>query len=299
MKPSLPLNNKIKKFIFFIFIVILSNKLYANIEVIDDAGYVVSLDKPAQRVITLSPGLTELVYAAGGSEKIIATVSYSDFPEQAKSLPRIGNSNSLDIEQILILRPDLIIAWKSGNSVRQIEQLKNLNLKIYVSEPLKFSDIPDTIKVLGDLMSTQDLAQKNAQKFIKKYDELKQDYQKDLINTPKRTFIQIWDNPVMSVNSEHLISQVISFCGGYNIFSDALSLTYSPDIESILKQDPEIILSTQMDPSSSWLERWYQWPYLTAVKNDQLYNINPDHLVRHTPRILLGIETICQLIHSK
>ncbi|MCU7836836.1 MAG: cobalamin-binding protein [gamma proteobacterium symbiont of Taylorina sp.] len=279
------------------FFLIMSSYSYAQIEVIDDTGQLVSLEKPAQIVISLSPGLTELIYAAGGSDKIKAAVSYSDFPEQAKQLPRIGNYDALDIEQILQIKPDLIIAWKSGNPVNQIAQLQKFGLNIYISEPLHFNDIPETIKKLGKLMGSDTIAQKNTDEFIRQLNALKKQYTPLNLNKKKTTFIQIWNNPLMSINDKHLISKVISFCGGHNIFSQAASLTYSPDIESVLKSNPEIIIATGMAKQSGlWLKRWQQWPYLSAVKNKRLYSVNPDHLVRHTPRILSGIKEVCELI---
>jgi len=265
------------------------------IRVVDDSGSPVILDKAAIKVISLSPGLTELVVAAGGLDKLQAVVSYSDFPLQVKNLPQAGSYNALDIEKILILQPDLIIAWQSGNPKHQVEQLKKLGLKVYISEPDDFMDIPDTLLRLGKLMATEKTAQKNAAQFIEQFEQLKKKYQ---IKKNKSVFIQIWDKPLMSVNQQHLISKVITLCGGKNIFDNAMSLTLSPSVESILEKNPDIIIATGMaDISTQWLNRWRQWPFLKAVKNKQLYAVIAEHLVRHTPRILLGIDEVCQLIH--
>lgn len=299
--------NKLKIYLaaFFVFlpvfyIVTLSTPVLAQIQVQDDSGQTVILKQPARKVISLSPGLTELIYAAGGAEQIKAVVSYSDFPEQAKKLPQVGSYNTLDIEKILILQPDLVIAWKSGNPKHQIKQLKKLGLTVYISEPKDFMDIPVTLKIFGQLMATETIAEQNADKFIKQFDQLRHTYQKNNNKAAKRTFIQIWNNPIMSVNGHHLISKVITFCGGNNIFAQTKGLTSSPSIESILAQDPEIIIATGMaDTSQTWLNRWQQWPFLSAVKNHRLYAVNPDHLVRHTPRILQGIKAVCQLINAE
>ncbi len=278
----------------------MSSYCYAGIEVYDDTNQLVSLEKPAQTIISLSPGITELIYAAGGENKIKAAVSYSNYPRQAKKLPRVGSYDALDIEQILQLNPDLIVAWNSGNPKSQVTQLKKLGFKVYISEPNTFKKIPETIKKLGKLMNTDNIANKSAESFNTQFDFLKKQYKSINHKAEKTTFIQIWNNPIMSINGQHLISKVISFCGGDNIFSHAKSLTYSPDIESILKYNPEVIIATGMaEQSQTWLKRWQQWPYLSAVKNKQLYSVNPDHLVRHTPRILLGIQEICQLIQPQ
>ncbi len=283
-------------FIVLLILVISMHTAAAQIQVEDDTGQIVILQHSAKHVIALSPGLTELVYAAGGGHYIKGVVSYSDYPEQAKQLPHVGSYNSLDLEQILLLQPDLIVAWKSGNPAHQIEQLKKLGLTVYISEPHDFSDIPKTIRKLGKLMATEAIAEQQASDFIQQLNQLKQTYQNS--NEPQRTFIQIWNKPVMSVNQEHLISKVISLCGGENIFAKAKTLTTTPAIESVLAQDPQIIIATGMaDSSKKWLQRWQQWPFLSAVKQHRLYATNPDHLVRHTPRILLGIKEVCELIN--
>jgi len=276
---------------------IFSHSAMAQIQVQDDSGLIITLKQPATRVISLSPGITELIYAAGGARYIQGVVSFSDYPEAAKKLPQIGSYNALDMENILILQPDLVIAWKSGNPQHQIQQLKKLGLTVYISEPGDFMDIPRTIMQLGRLMATENDAEHSARAFTDQFEQLKQTYKSKKKEQPKRTFIQIWNNPVMSVNQEHLISKVISLCGGENIFAKTIGLTNSPTIESILQQDPEIIIATGMAESSAiWLERWQQWPFLNAVKNNRLYAVNPNLLVRHTPRILQGINEVCQLI---
>ena len=195
------------------------------------------------------------------------------------------------------MNPELIFAWESGNITSQLEQLKKLGFKIYMSEPNNFNDIAETIKKIGKLIGTEKIAENNSAEFVKQLNTLKLQYKPIALKDRKSTFIQIWDKPIMSINDEHLIAKVINFCGGKNIFSAAGSLTYKPDIESILKHNPDIIIATGMaNISKTWLKRWEQWPYLAAVKNKRLYSVNPDHLVRHTPRILLGIKEVCQLI---
>lgn len=272
---------------------------FSQINITDDSGQILSLKQPAQRIISLSPGSTELVFAAGAGVHLIGVVSYSDYPIQAKSIPRIGSYDSLDIERILALQPDLVIAWNSGNPDHQIKQLQALGLQVYVSEPRDFKHIPATIRKFGQLMGTQAIADKSATQFEEQFKRLKKKYSADTPKAKVRTFIQIWNNPLMSVNGEHLISKVITFCGGENIFFDAKTLTSTPSIEAILAQNPQVIIATGMAESSKqWLQRWQQWPFISAVKNKRLYAANPDHLVRHTPRILLGIEEVCTKLQN-
>lgn len=282
-------------FIIFCYLAV-STPVWAQVQVVDDSGQIITLKQPAKTIISLSPGLTELISSAGGLPLLKGVVSYSDYPEAAKQLPQVGSYNALDIEKILVMQPDLVIAWQSGNPKHQVEQLKKLGLTVYISEPNDFMDIPVTIKKLGKLMATEEIAKKNAESFIRQFEALKQTYPNN--KNKQSIFIQIWNNPVMSVNEKHLISKVITFCGGSNIFAKAKGLTLEPSIESILENNPKIIIATGMaDTSKAWLKRWEQWGFLDAVKNKRLYATNPDHLVRHTPRIILGIKDICRIIN--
>ncbi len=269
-----------------------------SIQVVDDSGTTIVLNQPAKKIITLSPGLAELVASAGGLEHIIGVVSHSDFPEDIKILPQVGNYNALDIEKIVLLQPDLIIAWKSGTAKHQIEQLKRIGFTVYISEPETFMDIPNTLVKLGQLMATESLAQKSVTQFMSHFEQLKRKQASYKGKKRKSVFIQIWNQPLMTVNQHHLISKVIQFCGGKNIFAKVFSLTATPSMESILEKNPDIIIATGgKDTLQHWLNRWRQWDFMNAVKNKQLYTVSPDYLVRHTPRILQGIEEVCLIIH--
>jgi iron complex transport system substrate-binding protein len=283
--------------LFFLFILAAQSCLSANqlISVIDDEGNKITLNQPARRIISLSPGITELLYAAGGGDFIKGVVSFSNYPSEATKLPEVGSYNALDLEKILVLNPDLVIAWKSGNPSLQIKKLKKLGLQVYLSEPVELTDIPLSLQKLGQLMGTEKAAGYSAAAFKSRFDLLKSTYSS--VKEPSRVFIQIWDNPVMSVSGKHLISKVITLCGGENIFTQYPGLTLNPDVETVLQNDPQVIIATGMaETGQQWLTRWKQWDYLDAVKNQRLYSVNPDLLVRHTPRILDGMEEVCDLL---
>lgn len=290
--------NIINRTLLCIFLAIYSSFIYAETSVIDDISHKITLKTPAKRIISLSPGLTELIFSAGGGEYIKGVVSYSNFPAAAKNIPQIGSYNSIDIEKIVALNPDLIVAWKSGNPPLQISKLKKLGLNVYTSETRNFNDIPSTILRLGVLMNTDSTAKRSATDFNERLNELTKRYPKT--NNKKRVFIQIWNQPIMSINGKHLISKIVEHCNGENIFQNSEQFTLSLDPETIIQKNPDIIFVTREGKlGNSWLSRWKRWKFMTAVKQNQLYTVNPDYVVRHTPRILDGIEQICRFIHSK
>lgn len=287
------------KLIFILLSSSIFNPAFAALSVTDDMGKTITLEKPAQRIISLSPGMTELLFEAGGGKKIKGVVSYSDFPKAAKSIPRVGSYNSVDIEKIVALNPDLIVAWESGNPPLQISKLKELGLTVYISEPRNFDDIPKTLNRLGRLMNTEEIAMKAVTRFNTKLKTLEQRYSKKHTK-PISVYIQIWNQPLMTINGKHLISRIVEFCNGQNIFHDVTQLTLSLDIETILEKNPDaIIVTREGELGQQWLSRWRQWDFLTAVKNEKLYTANPDHLVRHTPRILQGIEQVCGFLQPQ
>jgi len=271
--------------------------VHAEIQVRDDENTVITLNEPAKRIISLSPGNTELLFSAGGGEFVKGVVSFSDYPEAAKSIPQIGNFNSIDLERVLSLKPDLIVAWKSGNPPLQISKLKELGLTVFMSEPRSFSDIPETIIKFGKLMNTEKQAKKSVTKFNNRLNKIKSQYTGNF--PKKRVFIQIWDSPIMSINGEHLISRIVERCNGVNIFSNHPTLTLTPGTETVLKENPDVIIVTRSeDLGNSWLDRWKQWPFISAVKNNQLFTAIPDHFVRHTDRIILGMEAVCKQLNK-
>ncbi len=286
-----------KKLFTIILLFLVANVATAEVSVIDDLGYTITLKVPAKRVISLSPGTTELIYNAGGLEYLKGVVSYSDFPEEAKRIPQVGSYNSVDIEKIVALSPDLIVAWESGNPPLQISKLKKLGLAVYLSEPRDFEDIPSSILRLGILMGSKQIARKNADEFVERLASLQRRYPKT--SDKKSAFIQIWNKPLMSINGQHLISKIVAQCNGINIFQDTPQLTLSLGVETIIQHNPDVIFVTrQGDLGDTWLLRWKKWEFMTAVKNNQLYAVNPDFVVRHTPRILDGIEQVCGFLHS-
>ncbi len=263
----------------------------ADIGVQDDLGQTVTLAQPARRIVSLAPHATEMLFATGAGDYLVGTVAYSDYPEAAKRIPRVGGYTSLDLERIVALRPDLIVAWKSGNAAHQLEKLRALGFVVYVTEPRNIDDVPSNIERLGLLVGTTAAASSAAAAFRARHDALRRRYGgRPLVNV----FYQIWDQPLMTVNGEHLISDVLRLCGGHNVFASLSVLAPKIDIEAVLAADPEVIVASGMgEARPEWLDDWRRWQRLKAVRNDNLFFVPPELLQRHTPRILDGAERLC------
>jgi iron complex transport system substrate-binding protein len=257
----------------------------------DDSGQEARLKAPAKRIITLAPHATEILYAAGAGERLVGTVEFSDYPPAAKKVPRVGSYERLDLEAIAALKPDLVIAWETGNPAGQVEKLRALGLTVYASQPNRMEDVAAQLERFGQLAGTEATASAAAGQFRQRLENLRRGNAK---KPPVRVFYQIWTAPLMTVGGPQIISDAIRLCGGENVFGKLGQMAPTVSVEAVLEADPEAIVATGMgDARPEWLNDWNKWTRMTAVKRGNLFHINPDLMQRHTPRILDGAEQLC------
>jgi iron complex transport system substrate-binding protein len=267
-----------------------------EIRLVDDSGRAVTLKRPAQRIISLAPHITELVFAAGAGDRIVGTVEYSNYPEKAKSIARIGDSALLDLERIVALRPDLILVWQHGNAQRQLDKLLSLGIPVFYNQPDKLPDIARSIESFGRLTGTEAAASAVAREFLAREAELRTRYAG---RQPVRVFYQIWERPLMTINDEHLISDVIRMCGGQNVMGALTKLVPEISTEAVLDANPEVIAGATAEVNTRGrLDNWKAWPRILAVGRDNLFVVHTDLISRHTPRILDGARLMCEQLDS-
>lgn len=262
----------------------------AAITVRDDDGNAVTLQKPAQRVIAMAPHVTELLYAAGGGDKIVGAVTYSDYPEAAKKLPRIGDNRQVDMERIIAMKPDLIVIWMHGSSERQIETLRQLNIPMFHSEPTKLDGIADDILRLGQLMGTESVAQPAAAEIRQKFAALAKQYSN---RPPVRLFYQVWDKPLYTLSGASIVSDAMRLCGGVNIFADLKVTAPVVSNEAVLQADPEAIFGTS-EKNYGGVNLWRPYTTMKAVRNDNLFTLDGELLNRAGPRMVPGTAALCE-----
>ena len=264
----------------------------SEVRLADDAGRMLVLPQPARRVISLAPDLTELMFAVGAGSRVVGTVEYSNYPEAAKTIPRVGDSASLDLERIVALKPDLILVWQSGDAQRQLDKLLSLGIPVFYSQPHHLSDVARSLEKLGRLTGTEVTASTMAAAFVAREVELRKRY---AARPPVRVFYQIWEKPLMTVNNHHLISDVIRLCGGQNVMGELKQLVPVVSTEAVLEADPEVIAGATAEPNMRGdPDNWKAWPHLLAVKRNNLFVIHTDLISRQTPRILEGAQQLCE-----
>lgn len=267
----------------------------AAISVQDDAGATVTLPRHAQRIVSLSPHVTELLFAAGAGELVVGTVSYSDYPAAARNIPRIGDNRQVDIERLVAIKPDLLVVWRHNASARQMEQLRALGIPLFYSEPHKLDDVPETLLKLGRLAGTEERAAQGANELRRMLAALRAQYSRRPV---VRVFYQVWDRPLYTLNGSHIVNDAIRLCGGENIFAQLPIAAPTVTVESVLQEDPEAIVSGERQEGASGLDHWKKYANMTAVRRGNLIGIDGDLLNRPGPRIVNGTAALCEKLEQ-
>ncbi|PSJ42422.1 cobalamin-binding protein [Zobellella endophytica] len=250
------------------------------------AGAGATAAEPARRIVSLTPHITEMLFAIGAGPQVIATDEASDYPPEGTALPKVANYRSINLERILALQPDLIVAWRSAQHL-QLQPLVQLGIPVAYSEPAQLRDLADELEYLGRLTGREQTAARVAEHYRQQLAELAQRHRQA---APVTVFYQLGATPLMSANGSTWMGQAIRLCGGINIMADSQAPYPQADTEFVLARDPDAILGE----SAAELHYWRQWPALQAVRRGHLLTVNADLLHRITPRTPEGIRQLCQ-----
>jgi len=217
--------------------------------------------KPAKRIIALSPHAVEMLFAIGAGDRIIATIDYADYPAEALKIPRVGNFSGIQIEKIIALQPDLIIAWKSGNKTADLDKIQSLGFTVFYSHP---KNIPGIISEL---------------------------------NKPVKVFYQLWHDPLRTIGSDNWIESLIKDCNGHNLFHDINTPYPVVSLENVIAKNPQVIIVPHHSGSDAInKEIWTKWQNIKAIKKNHIYAIDGDLLHRFGPRAVEGLKQLCEAI---
>lgn len=276
---------------FLLFFSVISN-VFADVCATGDVGEMLCLPAAAERIVALSPGATELLFAAGAGEQVVAVVEYSDYPPAALELPSVGNNTRIDMEALLALQPDLVVTWVTGNPSAQVELLQELGIATFAIEPRTFDGVSSVIERLSILAGTEPAGVAEAQRFREGIATLSEQY---LGANPVSVFYQVWGQPLMTINNDHLIGKVIQLCGGVNVFGGMPGLVPRIGAEVVLQSDPHVILTGSVDGASDdQLDRWKSYSGLKAVVRNNLFFVPSSLIARPTPRLLEAARLVCE-----
>lgn len=258
----------------------------------DDQGFTLQIEKPAQRIVTLAPSLAELAFTAGAGGRVVGVSAFSDDPPEAKTRPAIADAAGVNLEALLALKPDLIIAWKSGNKSADIERLRALKIPVYVAEVAKLDDVPRVLRDIGAMAGTEATAKSAATAFEEEIRALRKSYAQQ---KRVRVFFEISRNPLMTISGQHAIDEVITLCGGENIFKDAPILVPQISLETLFAKQPDAIIYPAAHNSAN-AAPWERYRGLAAQQRGQVIRVSPDPILRAGSRLAAGAREMCAAI---
>jgi iron complex transport system substrate-binding protein len=250
----------------------------------------------APRIISLSPHITELLFAAGAGDRIVGVDDSSDYPAAVAGIARVGEPAALDVENLLKLKPTLIVLWDSGTPARRKAELERLNLKLYITDQRHLDDIGTTILEFGRFAGTEAVAAAAARRYQIELAQLRTQY---AARPRLKVFYQVWDRPLYTLSGGHVVSEVLSLCGGDNVFTDLSTLAPAIDKEAVLTRNPDVILIAAIGAEGTrQIAEWSRFGNLRAVRRHHVFTVDPSLVGRMAPRILQGVREVCGLLDA-
>ena len=248
----------------------------------------------ADRIVSLAPNLTELVYTVGAGEQLVGVSAWSDYPRAVLDLPVIGDAFSVDQEQLALAKPDLILVWESGTPAHVVDELRDIGYNVVSIRTRDLDDVADALMQIGELTGHVDEAENAAAGYRDELQILRDRYQ----SLPSvRVFYQVAARPLYTINNEHYISELISICGGDNIFNDLSDLAPMVDVEAVVDRDPEVMLATT-DAGDDAFVVWQRWPNIAANQIGSLYLLPADEIGRATTRVIVAGNAMCMALQQ-
>jgi iron complex transport system substrate-binding protein len=249
---------------------------------------------PSQRIVSLAPHLTELAFTAGAGDRIVATVEYSNHPDAARSIPRIGDAFRVDLERLVAVRPDVVLVWETGTPAPTIERIRALQLRVVPFQTQRLADVATVLREIGRLAGTSAVAERAAADYEQHIQQLRDTYRE---RTPLRVFIEVDDRPLYTVNGRQIISEIVELCGGRNVFADLNELAPAIGIEAVIAANPQAIISTD-DTVPDAAAEWARWRHIDAVRTGNVYTLRSDDIARATTRLTVGAAAVCRTLDT-
>jgi iron complex transport system substrate-binding protein len=263
----------------------------------DDLGRTMTVPAAPLRIVSLAPGTTEMLFAAGAGRQIIATVEYSDTPPGARSVPRIGDAAAIDMERVVGLHPDVVVAWPGGGNRAQREKIATLGVPVYDQQVTQLADLAGSLRRLGELAGTQAQANQAAQALEARLSALERTYGGPRGAARPKVLLQIWNRPIYTVGGRQLMSDALRVCGASNVFADLPEAAPLIDTESVIARNPDIIIvAAPPGDAAAWVADWQRFGSLKAVKSGRVVAFSDQALSRLGPSVIDATEKLCETL---
>lgn len=262
--------------------------------VTDDTGVLVVVRAPPLRIASLAPSVTAMLFAAGAGAQVVATTEYSFEPPQARRIPRIGDASALDLERLIALHPDVVIAWPDGENPAESARIDRLGIPVYRERVGRLGDLGDSIRRLGELAGTHAIAARTAADIDARLAALTRRYAQ---SRPLSVLLQIWSRPIYTVGGLHPMSDALRVCGARNVFGDLHDLAPAVGTEAVIARNPDLIIAVgSRREGQAWLQMWKRFPELRAVRAGELIAFDDQRLARLGPGMLDATQVLCERI---
>ncbi|HKP46852.1 MAG TPA: cobalamin-binding protein [Pyrinomonadaceae bacterium] len=274
-----------------------SSTTKATREVIDDDGHRVAIPSSIDRVVSLAPNLTEIVYAVGAGNRLIGDTEYCDYPAEAKSVAKVGDTMHPSIERIIALRPQLVLVSTASQLEAFTRQLDQQNISVFVTNARNLEEVFRSITTIGDLLGQEQAATKLTVDLRRRANEVEKSVAQA---KPVRVFYQVSDEPLYTIGRDAYLTDLIRRAGGVSVTADVPTAFPRFSDESALAAKPDaIILPTggSMGTANSTVAAPLR--NSPAALNNRIYKINDDHLSRPGPRLVEGLEEVARALHPE
>jgi iron complex transport system substrate-binding protein len=263
-------------------------------QVRDDAGDIVEISGAPCRIVSLAPGTTAMLYAAGAGPCLVGTIAHSDEPAEAAGVTVVGDAETLDFEQLLALRPTVVVVAVDVVQRVRIDRLRALKLPVYQVHVTRLAGMPESLRRLGELTNTRDAAGRAAAALDAELARIGARYQE---RQKLRVLYQIWDKPIYTIGGRHVISDALALCGATNVFGELTTAAPAVTREAVVLRDPQVVIvSAPPGYGDDWLAEWRKFPALDAVRNGHLVKFNDERIDRMGPSVVAATANLCEVI---
>jgi iron complex transport system substrate-binding protein len=273
----------------FLGLVIANLPAFAQVSVRDDLGRSVQVKTIAQRIVTLAPFLTELAFAAGAGDRVVGVGAQSEFPPQVTKLPQLASGAGFSLEQLAVLKPDLVLAWSGGIRREDVERISGFGATVFVAQARTLSDVPRLLTVIG-VLTGRDVTQAVTD-YEAKIEKLRRDYAR---RTRVSAFLEIWNRPLTTISGGHFMNEALDICSADNVFKDLTGFAPQVTMEEVQEKNPFVIVGAGSAANAEeFRANWMIRQALPAVKAERLLFVDSDAIQRPTPRTPDAVADLC------
>jgi iron complex transport system substrate-binding protein len=260
----------------------------------DDAGDTIALASAPCRIVSLAPGTTAMLFAAGAGHCLVGTIAHSDEPAEAARVPVIGDAETLDFEQLMGLRPTVVVVAVDVVQRVRIDRIRALGIPVYQVHVTRLAQMPESLRRLGSLAGTEAVANREADELTAELAKIAKLYRN---RAPVRVLYQIWDRPIYTIGGRHVINDALNLCGAVNVFADLTTAAPAVTREAAVLRNPDLILaSAPPGAADEWLAEWRKFPALAAVRGGKLVSYVDPRIDRMGPSVIAATGNLCAVI---